>query len=135
MATIGIGGVDSNPYARLGLAPGASIADVKRAYRRLAMHFHPDHAGPGSLQTFMAVKAAYEWIVAHHSVAGPGRTVAPARCPRPTARTARPARPTDGAATGTRPGRPEQLVGRPLVLGGDPRPRRSAVISGVNLVS
>ena len=34
MATIGIGGVDSDPYARLGLAPGASIAEVKRAYRR-----------------------------------------------------------------------------------------------------
>ena len=38
MATIGTGGIDSNPYARLGLAPGASPADVKRAYRRLAMH-------------------------------------------------------------------------------------------------
>ena len=50
MATIGTGGIDSNPYARLGLAPGASLADVKRAYRRLAMHFHPDHAGPGSLR-------------------------------------------------------------------------------------
>ena len=65
MATIDTGGIDSNSYARLGLGPGASIADVKRAYRRLAMHFHPDHAGPGSLPTFMAVKTAYEWIVAH----------------------------------------------------------------------
>ena len=70
MATIGTGGIDSNPYARLGLAPGASLADVKRAYRRLAMHFHPDHAGPGSLPTFMAVKSAYEWIVAHQPRAG-----------------------------------------------------------------
>ena len=83
MATIGSGGGDSNPYARLGLAPGASMADVKRAYRRLAMHFHPDHAGPGSLQTFMAVKTAYEWIVAHHSVAGPGRN-RPGSVSRPT---------------------------------------------------
>ena len=58
-------GVALSPYARLGVAPGASLADVKRAYRRLAMHFHPDHAGPGSLQTFLAVKTAYEWIVAH----------------------------------------------------------------------
>ena len=54
-ATMGTG-VALSPYARLGVAPGASLADVKRAYRRLAMHFHPDHAGPGSLQTFLAVK-------------------------------------------------------------------------------
>ena len=43
------------------------MADVKRAYRQLAMDIHPDHAGPASLQTFLAVKAAYEWIVAHPS--------------------------------------------------------------------
>ena len=61
-----------NPYARLGLAPGASLADVKRAYRRLAMHVHPDRAGSGSLQRFLEVKAAYEWIVAHRSLAEPG---------------------------------------------------------------
>ena len=133
MATIGSGGGDSNPYARLGLAPGASMADVKRAYRRLAMHFHPDHAGPGSLQTFMAVKTAYEWIVAHHSVAGSGNR-RPGSVPRPTgAQPVRHAPPW--AATRTRPGRPEQLVRRPLVLGGDARPRGSAVITGVNLIS
>ena len=125
MATIGIGGVDSNPYARLGLAPGASIADVKRAYRRLAMHFHPDHAGPGSLQTFMAVKAAYEWIVAHHSVAGPGRT-----------RPGSVSRPTGASPPGTphrwrrhrHPPRPSGAIGRAAAgTGRDARPRRSAV--------
>lgn len=78
MATIGSGGGDSNPYARLGLAPGASMADVKRAYRRLAKHFHPDHAGPGSLRTFMAVKTAYEWIVAHAPPMAPPPSPAPA---------------------------------------------------------
>jgi curved DNA-binding protein CbpA len=83
MATIGTGNIDFNPYARLGLAPGASLADVKRAYRRLALHFHPDHAGPGSLPTFMAVKTAYEWIVAHHSRADVGRR-RPGRESRPT---------------------------------------------------
>ena len=82
MATFGTAGIDSNPYARLGLAPGSSLADVKRAYRRLAMHFHPDHAGSGSLPTFMAVKTAYEWIVAHQPRAGlghrrPGRESGP----------------------------------------------------------
>lgn len=72
MATIGRPAGVANPYSLLGLAPGASRAAVKRAYRRLAMHFHPDHAGPGSLKTFLAVKAAYEWIVAHPTFALPG---------------------------------------------------------------
>ena len=72
MATItGRAGV-ADPYARLGLEPGASLAEVKRAYRRLAKQSHPDHAGSGSLDTFLAVKAAYEWIVAHPSPARPG---------------------------------------------------------------
>jgi DnaJ domain len=83
----------ADPYARLGLAPGASIAEVKRTYRRLAMHVHPDRAGSGSLQTFLEIKAAYEWIVAHRSLAGslaePGD-----RRPGPVSRTtaARPVR-------------------------------------------
>jgi Sigma-70 region 2 len=34
----------ANPYVWMGLAPGASLGDVKRADRRLAMHVHPDHA-------------------------------------------------------------------------------------------
>jgi DnaJ domain len=81
MSTIGGEGVLSNPYARLGLAPGASLADVKRAYRRLAMHLHPDHAGNSSVQTFLAVKNAYEWIVAHSSLSqtGDGRPGSVAR--------------------------------------------------------
>jgi hypothetical protein len=44
-------------------------------------------------------------------------------------------RATDGATPFTCPGRPEQLVRRSLVLGGDARPRGSAVITGVNLIS
>jgi hypothetical protein len=64
------GGAD--PYSWLGLAPGASLADVKRAYRRLAMRVHPDHAGSRSLQSFLAIKAAYDWIVAHRSFVEPG---------------------------------------------------------------
>jgi hypothetical protein len=62
----------ANPWSRLGLAPGAPLNDVKRAYRRLAMRVHPDRAGSGDLHTFLAVKAAYEWIIAHPSVVEPG---------------------------------------------------------------
>jgi curved DNA-binding protein CbpA len=72
MATIGPAASVADPYSQLGLAPGASAAEVKRAYRRLAMDIHPDHAGSASLQTFLAIKAAYEWIVAHSSFAEPG---------------------------------------------------------------
>ena len=72
MATFGSAASVADPYSRLGLAPGASVAEVKRAYRRLAMDVHPDHAGSASLQTFLAVKAAYEWIVAHSSFIEPG---------------------------------------------------------------
>jgi hypothetical protein len=81
MAEVGRPAGVANPYSLMGLQPGASLADVRRAYRRLAIHFHPDHAGPGSLKTFLAVKAAYEWIVAHPSLAVPGD-----RPPRPVPR-------------------------------------------------
>ena len=62
----------ANPYSRLGLAPGAPLNEVKRAYRRLAMRVHPDRAGSGDLQTFLAVKAAYESIVADPVAVEPG---------------------------------------------------------------
>ena len=34
-------------YAVLGLAPGASSADIKRAYRRLSRRYHPGHQSGG----------------------------------------------------------------------------------------
>ena len=130
MAARWVQGVALNPYARLGVAPGSSLADVKRAYRRLAMHFHPDHAGPGSLQTFLAVKAAYEWIVAHRTrdelglvAGGPGR-----RSHGPSG-TRHPRRPTCARFC-----RPERLARRPLVLGRDPRPLSLAFITEVNRI-
>jgi len=35
-------------HLALGLAPGATAADVQRAYRRRAQVLHPDIAGPGA---------------------------------------------------------------------------------------
>jgi molecular chaperone DnaJ len=51
-------------YALLGLAPGASIADIKRAYRRLARRYHPginpgDHAAEA---VFHRITEAYETL-------------------------------------------------------------------------
>jgi molecular chaperone DnaJ len=52
-------------YAILGLAPGASVADVKRAYRRLSRRYHPG-INPGDRQAealFRSMTEAYETLV------------------------------------------------------------------------
>ena len=49
-----------DPYRTLGLEPGASMAEVKRAYRRLAKAYHPDSAGEAALPRFLAIHEAYE---------------------------------------------------------------------------
>jgi curved DNA-binding protein CbpA len=51
-----------DPYRTLGLLPGATPAEVKRAYRRLAKALHPDSAGPGALPRFLALHEAYEQL-------------------------------------------------------------------------
>ena len=51
-----------DPYRALGLEPGATMAEVKRAYRRLAKAFHPDSAGEAALPRFLAIHEAYERI-------------------------------------------------------------------------
>ena len=53
-----------DPYAVLGIAPGASMAEVKRAYRRMAKVFHPDSAGEAAVPKFLAIHEAYEAIIA-----------------------------------------------------------------------
>jgi len=42
----------------LGVSIGCSVADLKRAFRQLALRTHPDRAG-GSEAAFMAVERAY----------------------------------------------------------------------------
>jgi hypothetical protein len=61
-----MGGVD--PYAALGVEPGASPEDVARAYRDLAKRLHPDRRpGDESAAARMAeVNAAYSAIQAGH---------------------------------------------------------------------
>src|SRR3569832_2477659 len=52
-------------YVVLGLPPGASESDIKRAYRRLARRYHPD-INPGdraAAARFQQILAAYETLV------------------------------------------------------------------------
>jgi Meckel syndrome type 1 protein len=51
-----------DPYRVLGLPAGASAAEVKRAYRRLAKANHPDSAGAAALPRFLEIQRAYETL-------------------------------------------------------------------------
>lgn len=53
----------ADPYRTLGLAPGASLNEIRSAYRRLAKRYHPDAAGDRALPRFLAIQAAYERLV------------------------------------------------------------------------
>lgn len=55
----------NDPYKVLGLTPGASDDEVKKAYRKLAKKYHPD-ANPGDKvaeQKMKEINAAYDAIV------------------------------------------------------------------------
>ncbi len=51
---------ETDPYRILGLARGASLDEIKRAYRQLAKAHHPDAAGERNVARFLAIQAAYE---------------------------------------------------------------------------
>ena len=73
--------LDADPYRTLGLARGASLDEVKHAYRRLAKANHPDAAGESALPRFLAIQAAYDQIVGPGASRTPGARRAGARRP------------------------------------------------------
>ena len=121
-----------DPYRALGLSPGASLADVKRAYRLLVKRNHPD-AGEGSLERFLEIQAAYEALlqggpaVARPRPAGPEPTRPPGRRPaqpgqrgsRASAGSAPPGPVRDGARSGRGSG--DGAAGERGRRGRDPR--------------
>ncbi len=67
-----------DPYAVLGLAPGASLDDAARAYRRLAKDWHPDRVGDSGMARMIELNVAYELLRAEQRP-GARVIVAPAR--------------------------------------------------------
>ena len=55
--------MSDDPYRILEVERGAPIAEIRRAYRRLAKANHPDSAGPAALPRFLAIQSAYEELV------------------------------------------------------------------------
>lgn len=70
-------------YQLLGLNEGASIAEVKRAYRRLALKYHPDHnKSPGAREHFLKITEAYNYLLDPPTRTVPERDVSKAEAER-----------------------------------------------------
>lgn len=67
----------------LGLVPGAMPHEVKRAYRKLAMEWHPDrNTSPEAIERFRQVRAAYDFLQSgDDSDAPPERQESPEEAP------------------------------------------------------
>ena len=129
---------DPDPYRTLGLASGASEAEIKRAYRRLAKVHHPDAAGEAALPRFLAIQAAYERLVGGLDVSLGGRR-SPGSPRRPweadADRSDATRRAYGGRARGTPPGRSSGAPGgggAPPGRGPSARPGPSGEPGGPN---
>jgi len=49
-------------YEVLGVSPAATMAELRRAYRLLALQHHPDRAGPASTHRFAEIAEAYRML-------------------------------------------------------------------------
>jgi DnaJ domain len=82
--------VSADPFAVLGVAPGASGEEVTAAYRRLAKRWHPDRAGGHDAARRMAeINAAYDLVRSERWLERSGRAAPPADAPDAPAAPAR----------------------------------------------
>ncbi len=84
----------ADAYALLGLAPGATRAEIRRAYRRRALEVHPDVASTDTTADMAALNEARDVLLGkagertapHHEAAGePEAKPGADRPPRPPA--------------------------------------------------
>ena len=72
-------GILSRYYKVLGLPESASQSEIRRKYREMVMHYHPDKSG-GSQEKFIAITEAYEYLSGKKKVEqGTVRTYSPSR--------------------------------------------------------
>lgn len=50
-------------YALLGLPPKASTEDIKKAFKSMALKYHPDKVHTGNRDKFEKIKAAYDFLM------------------------------------------------------------------------
>ncbi|XCN72384.1 MAG: DnaJ domain-containing protein [Candidatus Electrothrix aestuarii] len=55
--------ITSDDHKRLGLQPGASIAEIKQAYRRLSIQHHPDTSSKSDPALFIEITKSYRRLV------------------------------------------------------------------------
>jgi DnaJ-class molecular chaperone len=81
-------------YALLGTTPSAGAAELRRAWRRLALRWHPDRAGHAATATFQLLSNAYEVLsdplrrAAYDRQRRGGERARPAPPPQPARRAA-----------------------------------------------
>ena len=84
--------MSADPFAVLGVTPGASGEEVAAAYRRLAKRWHPDRAGGQDAARRMAeINAAYDLVRSERWLERSGRTAPPAERPEAAPRVRAPA--------------------------------------------
>lgn len=57
------------PHEILGVARGASFEEIRTAYKRLAMRWHPDRPN-GDAEQFQRINQAFETIQRNHTSRG-----------------------------------------------------------------